>query len=952
MAHVMLAEDIRQQALKRYSLRKEIQQNGLNKIDDLSILETAVKARSILDSLAAASQEVSGTQAWSGIDTDPASVQQSLAQGERALALFSQCIGAFPDATVAAPAFRRHLVEGRDFLAGSQLAAQAASVASAATELSALIESAQSYRIDINKTDALAKVASDFRVIADSSEKLGRWCHWLAMKQQAVSMAIAELSNALESRMIQPHECEDNMLTALCVWLAPILIDSSDTLVRFAGASHEAAIEKFKELDADVAATAAEYIAAKTAGQVPDRTGSNTPAEYGVLARELAKKTRHKPVRALVTEMGSSLTNLTPCFMMSPLSVAQFLPADFALFDLVVFDEASQITTWDAVGAIARGKNVIVVGDPKQMPPSNNFGRKDEDDSDEGDMESILDQALAARLPHLRLTGHYRSRHETLIAFSNSHYYENALTTFPSAQTKQSAVTLHRVDGVYTKGRGQTNAIEAREVVNEAVRRCEGMLEGDPWLSLGIVTINSQQQRIVEDLLDEARRKNIALEQFFVATDDYDPIFVKNLESVQGDERDIIVLSLTYGPTEPGGKTMSMNFGPLNKQGGERRLNVAVTRATSEVLVFASFDSGMVDLSRTQATAVAHLKNYLEFAERGPIALAEYSHANYGVDQFDSDFEQAVAMSLREKGWTIQTQVGVSKFRVDMGVVHPDHPGEYLAGIECDGATYHGSPSARDRDRVRQAILENLGWRIIRLWSTDYFKEPEYAMRKMHERLDEVLAEDRAQRIAKAAEEEAAREAIEAVPIEVEVEVVDSPESDEADQEVESLAEGVLSALPAYDKSCYFKDDHRTNLSRLAKSVLELKNGITLHELTLDVAHLHGLTRTSQRQHQHLRPLIEGWAGIWEMEGEKPTVWLSPDDICDEIPWRGYAAFGVERTWSELCYQEQIGVAKAALAAQPNDPVDWLFKEFQLSRRSPSTIETFGNWVERATASA
>lgn len=940
---------------KRHSLRKEMKQNGLTKIEDLSILETAIKARSILDSLVAASKDVSGSHAWLGVDTDPAMVKQSLSQGERALALFSQCVRAFPDATVAAPALRRHLVEGRDFLAGSQLAAQAASVASAAVDLSALIENAQSYRICINKKDGLVKVSSDFRVIADSSEKLSRWCRWLAIKQQAISMDIAELSNALESRVIQPHECEDNMLTALCVWLAPILIDSSETLVRFAGASHEATIKKFKELDAAVAATAAEYIAAKTAGQVPDRSGSKTPAEYGVLARELAKKSRHKPVRALVTEMGSSLTNLTPCFMMSPLSVAQFLPADFSLFDLVVFDEASQITTWDAVGAIARGKNVIVVGDPKQMPPSNNFGRKEEDDSDEGDMESILDQALAARLPHLRLTGHYRSRHETLIAFSNSHYYENALTTFPSASTKQSAVTLHRVDGVYAKGRGQTNAIEAQAVVNEVVRRLQGMLEGDPLLSLGIVTINSQQQRIVEDLLDEARRKNIALEKFFVATDDYDPIFVKNLESVQGDERDIIVLSLTYGPTESGGKTMSMNFGPLNKQGGERRLNVAVTRATSEILVFSSFDSGMVDLSRTQATAVAHLKNYLEFAERGPIALTEYSHANYGVDQFDSDFEQAVAMSLREKGWKIQTQVGVSKFRVDMGVVHPDHPGEYLAGIECDGATYHGSPSARDRDRVRQAILENLGWRIIRLWSTDYFQDPEYAMRKIHERLEEVLAKDRAERIAKAPEEEAARaaarEAVVSAPTREEVEVVDSPELDEAGQDIESLAEGVLSSLPAYDKDRYFKDDHRMNLSRLAKSVLELKNGITLHELTLDVAHLHGLTRTSQRQHQHLRSLIEDWAGIWEIEGEKATVWLSPDDICDEIPWRGYTAFGVERTWSELCYQEQIGVAKAALAAQPYDPVDWLFKEFQMSRRSPSTIEIFGTWVERSSVS-
>ena len=183
---------------------------------------------------------------------------------------------------------------------------------------------------------------------------------------------------------------------------------------------------------------------------------------------------------------------------------------------------------------------------------------------------------------------------------------------------------------------------------------------------------------------------------------------------------------------------MSMNFGPLNKVGGERRLNVAITRATTEVIVFSSFDSGMIDLNRTSAVAVEHLKNYLEFAEKGPVALAEQTHAAYGVDQFDSDFEQSVAWALRAKGWRVQTQVGVSKFRVDLGVVHPDLPGSYLAGVECDGATYHGSPNARDRDRTRQEVLENLGWQLIRLWSTDYFQDPDASIEKIDEKLNEL----------------------------------------------------------------------------------------------------------------------------------------------------------------------------------------------------------------------
>jgi very-short-patch-repair endonuclease len=372
----------------------------------------------------------------------------------------------------------------------------------------------------------------------------------------------------------------------------------------------------------------------------------------------------------------------------------------------------------------------------------------------------------------------------------------------------------------------------------------------------------------------------------------------------------------------------------------------------------------MVDLSRTQATAVEHLKNYLEFAERGPIALAEFSTSNYGVDHFDSDFEQAVAMSLRSRGWKVQTQVGVSKFKVDLGIIHPDHPGEYLAGVECDGATYHGSPSARDRDRVRQVILENLGWKIVRLWSTDYFQDPDYALKKLHERLEDILASDRQVddepnsnndhsfssldadatiSEEKTAIEEVLGEFIEPTP-DVDASDVDAPQAPS-----EQLAEGILSNLPMFDKDLYFEDSHRETLSKLAQSILEVKNGITLHELTLDIAHLHGLTRTSRKQKTYLRDIVKEWAGFWREGDCKEVVWLSPDDVCEEIPWRGFMAFGVEREWSELCYPEQIGLAKAAIKAQPNDPVDWIFKEFQISRRSSSTILEFEAWIIRVT---
>ena len=449
------------------------------------------------------------------------------------------------------------------------------------------------------------------------------------------------------------------------------------------------------------------------------------------------------PVRQLVGEMGDVLTTLTPCLMMSPLSVAQFLPPDQQLFDLVVFDEASQITVPDAIGAIARGRRSIIVGDPKQMPPTSFFERGAEDEANEEaqDLESILDEALAARMPHYRLTGHYRSRHESLICFSNHAYYGGELVTYPSPSTAASAVTLppgrwhlraRQGPDQRDRGEGGRRRGGAAPAPSRALRRSRSASSPSTPSSSGWSL----------DLLDQARRADPDLERFF-GDGVPEPVFVKNLETVQGDQRDVILLSVGYGPTEPGARTMPMNFGPLNRKGGERRLNVAITRATTEVVVFASFDAAMIDLTRTSSEAVRDLKTYLDFAERGPVALggairSESHHA------YANDFEQAVADGLRRRGWTVHTQIGVSKFSIDLGIVHPDAPGRYLAGVECDGATYHAMATARDRDRVRQIVLENLGWTILRVWSTDYFIDPEAALDRLHAGIEKVLDTERA----------------------------------------------------------------------------------------------------------------------------------------------------------------------------------------------------------------
>jgi very-short-patch-repair endonuclease len=344
--------------------------------------------------------------------------------------------------------------------------------------------------------------------------------------------------------------------------------------------------------------------------------------------------------------------------------------------------------------------------------------------------------------------------------------------------TNDRAVKLHEIAGVYSKGGSRTNLIEARAVVSDVVSRLRSPGFRESKLTIGVVTFNGEQQKLIEDLLDEARRKEPSLEAYFADTE-LEPLFVKNLESVQGDERDIIYFSTTYGRDAAG--ALAMNFGPINRPGGERRLNVAITRARHELCVFASLQPEQIDLTRTQSIGVRDLKHFLEFAQRGPRALAEAVTGSVGG--FDSPFEEAVAKALTSRGWQVHTQVGVSAFRIDLGVVDPDAPGRYLAGVECDGATYHRSATARDRDKLREHVLRGLGWEILRIWSTDWWINAVGTADLIHERLTALLLLSRAQRAEHEAREEAARLQAETAVVEV-IEVI---------EEVTGLSEPLIS---------------------------------------------------------------------------------------------------------------------------------------------------------------
>lgn len=601
--------------------------------------------------------------------------------------------------------------------------------------------------------DNVRRAFSDLEpiVLAEMAEQLDfnrhdlrAWCAWRYAQVGARNAGLSALVDAIEAGNVRPTEVPTAFEVNYARWWLGETVDEDDVLNRFVSAEHELRIQEFRALDDEFTKISREWIRAKLCANLPATNRIPGNSEWGILRHEITKKKQHKPLRQLLQEIPSVVLRLTPCLLMSPLSIAQYLSAETSNFDLVVFDEASQIPVWDAIGAMARGKQVVMVGDPKQLPPTNFFGRSEGTDSDddvEGDLESILDECLGANLPIRNLSWHYRSRHESLIAFSNHRYYGGNLVTFPSPVTDDRAVSFHLVKGRYEKGSARINQPEAQALVADLVNRLKRPGFRDSGLTIGVVTFNSEQQGLIEDLLDDERRKDPSLEPYFSEME-LEPVFVKNLESVQGDERDVMYFSVTYGPSMAG--NVSMNFGPLNRDGGERRLNVAVTRARHELRVFSSIRGEQMDLSRTKANGVRDLKHFLEFAEQGTRALAEAHHGSQG--EFESPFEAGVATALERKGWQVHTQIGASSFRVDLGVVHPDYAGRYLAGVECDGATYHRSATARDRDKLREQVLRGLGWEIVRIWSTDWWVNPGGTLERVHAALSEVLEKDRKRR--------------------------------------------------------------------------------------------------------------------------------------------------------------------------------------------------------------
>jgi very-short-patch-repair endonuclease len=582
--------------------------------------------------------------------------------------------------------------------------------------------------------------------IADMTERLLRarqeLSAYLAIRRCRAELAEVGLGPFIDraEKLGLSAEQIPGLLSAIVAHRRAERLIRADGLARASGFELDARRRQFAERDRKKTKNDSAYVRSVLLQKRPvpgSNVGSKkTWTEMALLQNEFSKQGRFTPVRSLLVRAGRSIQALKPCFMMSPLSLAKFVSAERLDFDLLVIDEASQMRPEDALGSIRRAKQIVVVGDQKQLPPTDFFARSsdasDDEEFEDVDDESILESCQKTFREVRRLKWHYRSRCESLIRFSNENFYRDSpLITFPVAKPGSFSIDLIPVNGVYQLRRNPAEAGLVAEKAVEIMRRyADADVESIP--TLGIVTINIDQRDLLQEELNRLCAGDPLVERYQerIARKS-EPVFVKNLENVQGDERDIILISLTYG-REPGATEMKQRFGPINGKQGHRRLNVLFTRARLRIGLFASF--GSIDVRPTESSqeGVHVLKRYLEYAEglgRAPIETMG--------GEPDSDFEIEVAERLRGKGYEVERQVGVSGFRIDIGVRDPDHPMRFLAGVECDGARYHSSKSARDRDRLREQVLRDRGWEILRIWSTDWFEDPARETDKLAKKLQE-----------------------------------------------------------------------------------------------------------------------------------------------------------------------------------------------------------------------
>jgi very-short-patch-repair endonuclease len=703
-----------------------------------------------------------------------------------------------------------------------------------------------SSKVENNLSRQLAQLENWIRHI----DSLAPFCYYNNLRGECQE----KLGNGVLSYLETDPKASDELLANLCLHRWEALRDfayaSRPALRTFNPEEHQTYIEQFRSSDLKSMGNNRIRVAQVHYESLPAAQVEIGP--MAILKREIAKKARHKPLRKLLQEAGPVIQKIKPVYMMSPLSVAAYLEPQTMSFDLVIFDEASQVPPVDAFGAIMRGKQLVVVGDSKQLPPTAFFGSTstvsdEEDDNSMADVQSILGLAESKGMIQRTLKWHYRSRHQALIAVSNKEFYENKLVIFPSPGNEGERLGLfyRRVDSAYERGTSRTNPKEAAAIAEAVVKHANH----SPHLSLGVVAFSTAQRDAILDCLEIKRQAAPHLDPKFFSKHPHEPFFVKNLENVQGDERDVMFISIGYGKDESG--YLAMNFGPLNNEGGEKRLNVLISRAKRRCEVFTNLSYQDIDTTRSNKQGISALKSFLRYAETSILDTPKVSGR-----EFDSVFEEQVSQALSNRGYTVHKQIGSGGFYIDLAVVDPDRPGRYLMGIECDGAMYHSAQSARDRDRLRETVLLGMGWTLYRVWGPHWYRDPakelENLIRQIEAeslRLKEVEAND-----ALNAEMEWVEEADFTFEVEdSETEVTGILRDESRTKKLETYPY-VVAELPFFNS-----DVHSEPLGKrleMINSIVKVEHPVHIDVLAKRITEAAGLLRTGSKIKQSIREAV------------------------------------------------------------------------------------------------
>ncbi|EQB10363.1 DUF3320 domain-containing protein [Novosphingobium lindaniclasticum] len=722
----------------------------------------------------------------------------------------------------------------------------------------------------------LSVVGGVFGTMANATARYGEWAALCQARQALDERGMTSLAERMATGELDASTATIELKFARAEQLWNAALATNPALKEVATLDRHALVEDFVRLERARLKDSVVSILADHLAQLPQ----GAQGEMKVLRGEIGKKQQHMALRKLFRTAPAAIQRIKPVLLMSPISVAQFLTPGVVSFDLLVIDEASQVRPEDALGAIARARQIVVVGDKKQLPPSSFFDRLladgdgDADDFDDdgeteptedllggaaalGSSESILTLCEARGLPGRMLQWHYRSRDPSLMRVSNAEFYDGGLVLPPSPLERDPAYGLifTQVAGAYDRGGRRDNRLEGEALVQRVAEHARKT----PDLSLGIVTFSHAQKNTVTELLEQARRDDSALDSFLREGRSED-LFVKNIENVQGDERDVILVTVGYGPTVPGGIMSGASFGPINGEGGERRLNVLFTRARLRCEVFASFDPSQLDVSRASQPGPRILKRFLEYAKSGAIEQPSLTG-----ELPDTPFEEDVADVIRSLGYLADPQVGSAGFRIDIGVRHPDRPGSYLLAVECDGATYHSALWARERDRLRQDVLEHLGWRFHRIWSTDWFYDRSRQVERLRAALEAAREQDLGQLVTSGAN----------VPI-APVSQAEEPERIELPAAVDRVMPAYVRARPWASSSIEPHEAPPSMLVPMILDVIAIEGPVHVDEIARRVAAAFGKKSSGRRIVEATRQaLVAAKRQSAELESDREDFWFT-----------------------------------------------------------------------------